>query len=137
MSGVSDIQGAPKGVYRDGGVIDYHLDIPFTTNENKIVLYPHYCGRIIPGWFDKKISWRKPRKEHMENVLLVSPSEKFIRSLPHQKIPDRNDFYLFKGKDDERIAYWEYVSEKSKDLGDEFLDIVNSGKIRDMVVPFK
>lgn len=29
MSGVTNIPGAPSGVYRDGGVIDYHLDIPF------------------------------------------------------------------------------------------------------------
>jgi len=29
MPGVRDIADAPDGVYRDGGVIDYHLDIPF------------------------------------------------------------------------------------------------------------
>lgn len=133
MSGVSDIEGAHKGIYRDGGVIDYHLDIPFLEEEEGIVLYPHYCDRIIPGWFDKKISWRAPKKNHMENVLLISPSKQFIHSLPHQKIPDRNDFYLFEGRDDERISYWKYVAEKSKILGDEFLHIVDSGKIRDIV----
>ncbi len=136
MSGVLNINGAPKGVYRDGGVIDYHLDIPFLNDDDDgIVLYPHYCDRIIPGWFDKKITWRKPSQKNMDNVLLVSPSKKFLDSLPLGKIPDRNDFYLFKGRDAERISYWKDAVERSKVLGDEFLEIVESGKIKDVVKP--
>jgi hypothetical protein len=58
MEGVSGISGAPEGIYRDGGMIDYHMDIPFGTRG--LVLYPHFLNRIIPGWFDKHIFWRKP-----------------------------------------------------------------------------
>ncbi len=28
LQGVRDIDGAPDGIYRDGGIIDYHLDLP-------------------------------------------------------------------------------------------------------------
>ncbi len=135
MSGVNHIPGAPRGVYRDGGVIDYHLDLPFTGNEGDVVLFPHYSSRVIPGWFDKKLSWRKPETAHMDHVVLVSPSRHFLDRLPMKKIPDRNDFYLFKGRDAERIAYWNAVVREGERLGREFLDVVESGKIKKRVKP--
>ena len=49
MPGVTEIPGAPAGVYRDGGVIDYHLNIPFMNPDDRIVLFPHYTERIVPG----------------------------------------------------------------------------------------
>lgn len=55
MNGVQQIPGAPKGVYRDGGPVDYHLDVPFGLDGSGIVLYPHFSQRIIPGWFDKHL----------------------------------------------------------------------------------
>lgn len=136
MSGVNGIKGAVPGSYRDGGVIDYHMDIPFLKEtDEKIVLFPHYSRRIIPGWLDKKLTWRKPHPSNMDPVLQVAPSESFIESLPLQKIPDRNDFWLFAGKEQERIDYWEAVIKKSELLGAEFLDAVESGKIKNLVQP--
>ena len=99
MSRVKNIAGGPQGIFRDGGIIDYHLDINFINRKDKIVLYPHYTGRIIPGWFDKKLPWRKPDPNRMAPVLMISPSKDFIAELPLGKISDRNDFFLFKGKD--------------------------------------
>lgn len=135
MTGVKDIKGAPKGVYRDGGVIDYHFDIPFLNHEEAIVLYPHYLDRLIPGWMDKKLPWRKPKSDHMDHVLLVFPSQSFIESLPYGRIPDRVDFKAFFKRDEERISYWKKVVHQSRVLGDEFIDVVESGKIRDVVLP--
>jgi hypothetical protein len=43
MSPVRKIPGAPDGAYWDGGVIDYHLDIPFTSEGE--------------GWCSTRISW--------------------------------------------------------------------------------
>ena len=133
MQGIKDIPGAPPGMYRDGGIIDYHLDIPFTKDTNSIVLFPHYMGRVTPGWFDKHLKFRGPDPIHMENVLLLCPSRSFIERLPYSKIPTRDDFKLFKGRDSQRIRYWERVVEESKRLGDEFLDAVEKGTIRDKV----
>lgn len=134
MEGVSTIDGAP-GLFRDGGILDYHLDIPFLPdNEAELVLYPHFYETITPGWFDKRLN-RKPSRKNMENVVLVAPSHQFVKRLPFQKIPDRKDFNRFKGKDTERMMYWKNVVEKNKQLGDEFYQAVLSGKIRQIVKP--
>lgn len=137
MSGVNNIAHAPKGTYRDGGVIDYHMDIPFMGQEEGIVLFPHYTDRITPGWLDKKLFWRKPSLSNMDDVLLIAPSEAFIESLPRKKIPDRNDFWYFKGRDADRIEYWKTVINKSKDLGHEFIEAVETDKIRELVKPMR
>jgi hypothetical protein len=135
MKGVKNIPGTPPGVYRDGGIIDYHLDIDFINRKDKIVLYPHYTGRIIPGWFDKKLPWRKPEASRMASVLVVSPSKDFISKLPFGKISDRHDFFLFKEKDKQRIAYWKKVTAMGKHLAEDFHDALESGRIRHMVQP--
>lgn len=135
MSGIKDIPAAPDGVYRDGGIIDYHMDIPFLTGEEGIVLFPHYTERVIPGWFDKKIFWRKPHAAHMEHVLLLAPSQEFIERLPRRKIPDRGDFKLFMGRDQERLAYWHKVVDMSKHLANEFMEAVESGNIIERIKP--
>lgn len=134
MSGIQDIPGTGGGTFRDGGVIDYHLDIPFGVN-NDIVLYPHYTDRIIPGWLDKSLPWREPDRRNMENVLLVAPSREFISKLPFGKIPDRNDFRLFQHRDSERIHYWTEVAEKSRILADDFQEAIESGTITTLVKP--
>ncbi|MFH2132148.1 MAG: patatin-like phospholipase family protein [bacterium] len=136
MSGITDIKGSRNGVYRDGGIIDYHMDIPFLNNtDEKIVLFPHYSERIIPGWLDKKLRWRTPQPSNMDQVLLVAPSQSFVDSLPFKKIPDRHDFWTFSQKDEERINYWKTVISQSAALGHEFTDAVESGKIKDLVKP--
>jgi len=133
MEGVSDIEGAP-GVFRDGGILDYHLDIPFLPDSEGLVLYPHFYDQITPGWFDKALD-RKPDSQNMRNVVVVAPSNRFVAGLPFGKIPDRKDFTTFKGKDEERCAYWKFVLEKSKILGEEFFEAVQSKKIRQIIKP--
>ncbi|MCP3944874.1 MAG: patatin-like phospholipase family protein [Desulfobacteraceae bacterium] len=133
MEGICDIDGIP-GVFLDGGILDYHLDIPFLPNSDKLVLYPHFYEKITPGWFDKPLN-RKPDSLHMENVVLVAPSNTFVQSLPGAKIPDRKDFITFKGKDKERRTYWKTVLEKNKQLGNELFEAIQSKKIRQLVKP--
>jgi len=135
MSGVKDIPGASPGIYRDGGIVDYHLDIDFLSGNNGLVLFPHYSDWIIPGWFDKKLRYRRPASKNMENVLMISPSKEFVERLPHRKIPDRNDFFLFRGRDRARFSYWLSVVNESKRIGDAFWDAVESGRISQLVKP--
>jgi hypothetical protein len=134
MEGISNIDGVP-GVFRDGGILDYHLDIPFLPDENKLVLYPHFYDQITPGWFDKSLH-REPDKKNMNNVVLVAPSKRFVDRLPFSKIPDRKDFKTFFQKDKERIDYWKKVVEENKKLGDEFFEAIASGRIREIVQPY-
>ncbi len=135
MSRVTDIPGAPKSSYRDGGILDYHMTPPSENDDDGIVLFPHYMDRIIPGWFDKHLPWRKPDPAHVENLLLLHPTEAFIQRLPYGKVPDRNDFRLFFGRDKERMDYWNKSIQESRRLSEDFLDAVESGRIRDLVRP--
>jgi hypothetical protein len=132
MRGIDDIQGIP-GMFRDGGILDYHLDLPFLPKgDDGIVFYPHFYPYITPGWFDKNLG-RKPHPENMENVVLVSPSEKFVKDLPFGKIPDRMDFGTFAGDSKGRMAYWRESADLNVALGEEFYEAVQSNRIKEMV----
>ncbi len=140
MQGVKDIADAPPGMYRDGGLIDYHFDLPVMRDgdtSDGVVLFPHYTDRIIPGWFDKHLPWRNPGAENVERILMICPSRRFVESLPYKKIPDREDFELFRGRDGARIAYWNGVIDTGRRLGEEFLEAVETGAIRELARPIE
>ena len=132
MEGIRDIPGAPAGIYRDGGVTDYHFDLKLAADD-QLVLYPHFYRHMVPGWFDKGLKWRKPSPKNTDNLVLVAPSEELVARLPYGKIPDRNDFKRF--SHDERVCYWKKVIQESQHLGDAFLELVSSGKIRSAAKP--
>jgi len=122
MAAIRDIPDAPKGSYRDGGLIDYHLDLPFQSQG--IVLYPHFSDSITPGWFDKMLKKRKANPENQARTLLLSPSIEYLQSLPLGRLPDRKDFTL-KGLDQkQRIQMWNQSVAESQRMGDEFLEMV-------------
>ena len=122
MSAVRDIPNAPQGSYRDGGLIDYHIDLPFQSKG--IVLYPHFTDSITPGWFDKMFKSRKANPENQARTLLLSPSQEYLNSLPLGRLPDRKDFTL-KGLDQQkRIQLWNQSVAESQRLGDEFLEMI-------------
>lgn len=132
LEGVRDIPGAPAGVYRDGGITDYHFDLPFSGGDG-LVLYPHFYSHFIPGWFDKHLPWRKPKPEHFHNVLVLAPSDEFVSQLPYGKIPDRKDFETMDYET--RAAYWQTVLSASVALGEEFAEMVRSGEGLDRIKP--
>ena len=67
--------------------------------------------------------------------MLIGPSESFVKSLPGGAIPDRKDFYTFKGNDEERIRRWTIAKDRSCELGEEFMQLANSGDIAARVEP--
>lgn len=133
LEAVSQIPGAKSGIYWDGGITDYHFDLPFNQS-GKLVLYPHFSSAVIPGWFDKHIPWHKVNEKHFDNVVLVTPSKQFVADLPYGKIPDRNDFNNFSFQD--RLKYWQTVLDRSQQIGDDFAACVATGKGLDSIVPF-
>lgn len=116
-SPITDIDGAPAGVYRDGGVIDYHFDVPWNMEEG-IVLYPHFYSHIIPGWFDKRRTARRARGATWDQILMLAPSDEFVAGLPDGKIPERKNFVDM--TDEDRLAYWTIVINESERLAEEF-----------------
>lgn len=131
MEAVSDIAGAPPGLYRDGGVTDYHFDLSFVETDS-VIFYPHFYSFLVPGWFDKKLR-RRVSGEALDNLLLVAPSQEFVESLPFGKIPDRTDFKTM--DDAQRMPYWKQVVEEGARLADEFQDLVENDLLVDRVVP--
>jgi len=133
MEGIKNIDGAPQGMYRDGGLIHYHLDLSFKTADEKIVLYPHFYDYIVPGWFDKSIPKPRYHQHPKDNVVLISPSEKFINTLQLKRIPDRTDFKYFYKRDDERFAWWDSVTDLSREMAKELFDDVSRGINKDSI----
>jgi hypothetical protein len=121
LEGVADIPRAPAGVYWDGGIIDYHLHLPYHHAQG-LVLYPHFIDRIVPGWLDKALPWRRARGDWLDNVVLVAPSTNYVAALPYGKLPNRSDFKKFHDNDNAREAYWKKAISESERLGDAFLE---------------
>ncbi|MGY0217616.1 hypothetical protein ACWJJH_09530 [Endozoicomonadaceae bacterium StTr2] len=139
LPGVRNIKSAPRGTYRDGGVLDYH-PIPgnfWRQDDSKIILYPHFYSHLVPGWFDKFFKSRKATPKQLDNVLLVSPSPAFVNRMPERRIPDRKDFDRFQGDDTTRMRNWNKVIQNGHQLGDAFLEACNSGRIKTMVRPIR
>jgi len=133
MQGVRDIPGAGPGTYRDGGLLDYHLDLPYSGDD--VVLYPHFTDRIIPGWFDKGMPWRRGDAMRLQDVLLLTPSRDYLARLPYGKLPDRKDFTRFLSDDAGRERYWRQAMDESRRLGDEFLELTETGRLADRLMP--
>lgn len=133
VAGVKNIFGAPDGVYRDGGLIDYHLSHQFAEKEDDLVLFFHHEERIIPGWLDKKIKRRAPDEQTLNNVVMVFPSQSFVDRLPEGKIPDRDDFLTHIDDPNRRIENWRKAASLSAPLGEEFLELLESGRLREIV----
>ncbi|WP_308909704.1 hypothetical protein [Pseudokordiimonas caeni] len=114
---ITEIAGAPRGNYRDGGVTDYHFDVMWDAGDG-IVLYPHFYPYLVPGWFDKKLKGRRVRGEALDNLLILAPSDEFVASLPHGRIPERKDFGA--RPDADRLKDWRKVVAESGRLGEEF-----------------
>lgn len=127
------IPGTPRGVHWDGGVLDYHLDLDFGPGEG-LVLYPHFYSHVVPGWFDKSLTWRRARGDNFRRALLIAPSDDFVRTLPRGKIPDRKDFYAM--DEATRLRTWQRVVDESARLGDELAELQVTGRLADRLEPW-
>lgn len=128
MKPVRDIAGAPGGTYWDGGIIDYHLALPYSRlphddTNGALVLYPHFTEHIVPGWLDKGLPWRRtargPNRGWLDNVVIVAPTQEFLRTLPLGKLPGRKDFKHYGLDHDERIRNWKIAMSQGEHLRDE------------------
>ena len=132
ISGIENIDGAPPGVYRDGGVIDYHLDLPLAV-PGRLTLFPHFFDRLIPGWFDKKLPWRKPDPKHVDRTILICPSPEFVSRLPNAKIPDRSDFVNM--SQEQRRQCWRESVAACRELADDLEDVLLQGTLAARLQP--
>jgi hypothetical protein len=135
MKGVSDIPGAPLGMHRDGGLLDYHPVPGNLWQGDGLVLYPHFYSEVTSGWFVKYFCWRKTPTALLDKVVLISPSESFLASTELGRIPDRRDFLRMQGEDASRQRLWRDSAKRSLELGEAFLALAKSGNIASIVEP--
>ena len=151
MQGIRNIAGAAEGNYRDGGIVDYHFDLnvrgtssttydsadettgvnsqtatsdtTIDSSHDELILYPHFSAGLRAGWFDKKLP-RLVKPEHYERVVLLCPSQAFIKNLPYGKIPDRSDFS--KLDTESRKKFWWRAANDSEQLAEEFAQFIQN-----------
>jgi hypothetical protein len=133
LRGIKEISGATKGTYRDGGIIDYHLDLNFNTD--KLVLYPHFFPSVKPGWFDKGLKNRNASIKNYQNVVMITPSQSFVDALPYKKISDRNDFQNL--DDEARLKYWQTILDKSHQMAIDLKLLVETGQGIENIMPIE
>ncbi|WP_256079147.1 patatin-like phospholipase family protein [Massilia sp. YIM B04103] len=129
LQAVRDIAGAPPGNYWDGGLIDYHLHLPYQRDPG-LVLYPHFSDHIVPGWLDKSLPWRRARDAALENVILVSPSPSFQARLPNGRQPDRKDFQHYGQDHAARIRDWSQAVGESERMAEALARWVDKPDLR-------
>lgn len=117
LKAVNNIAGAPTGSYWDGGLVDYHLHLPYQRDPG-LVLYPHFTDHIVPGWLDKSMPWRRAQGAALDNLILVSPSQSFLARLPNRKLPDRSDFKRYGQDHESRIRDWTFAIEESERMAE-------------------
>lgn len=131
METVRDIPNSPEGAHIDGGMLDYHMDLPLQNIQPTagILFIPHYEQRIVSGWFDKHLKRRQP--SHHERMLVLSPSPEVVAKLPGGKIPCRKDFTIYHGRDRQRLAAWQAALTVSEDISGSFQHLLKQGTIGD------
>lgn len=132
LNGIRNIEGAPPGVYRDGGIIDYHLDLQ-TSSEGKLTLFPHFFDHLIPGWFDKRLPWRRHSPINVDRTILICPSAEFVHSLPNQKIPDRSDFVTMSPQLRKKV--WQSTVSSCAALADDLVDVLDNEQMAARIEP--
>lgn len=132
MEPVRSVPQAPVGTYWDGGLIDYHLALPYSRLASQpgggLVLYPHFGPQIVPGWFDKSLPWRRAsrgkNRDWLDNMILVAPSASFLQSLPRRRLPDRKDFHHYGQDNASRIRDWKQAIGEGGRLRDDLAAFV-------------
>lgn len=84
------------------------------------MLYPHFQQTVVPGWLDKRLRWRHHATPALDHMVLLSPHPDWVRSLPHAKLPDRNDFIHYAHDPAQRMRLWRTAVSASEQLAQEF-----------------
>lgn len=138
LQSVSHIPGASPGAYWDGGLVDYHLHLNYQKKQaaiekvavhqgntwarggNGLVIYPHFQSTVVPGWLDKHLRWRHKATPFLDNMVVLSPSPEWVKTLPNGKLPDRTDFTHYGADLAGRVKAWTGATSASAQLVDEF-----------------
>lgn len=121
---------------RDGGLLDYHPSPSnLMSSKKQLVLYPHFYPYLIEGWFDKLKRKKYVSSDKLDNLIIVTPSDSYIKRLPQKRIPDRKDFEVYAGNDELRMSLWRVAADRSHELGETWLQLAKSGDWQKVLKP--
>ena len=84
------------------------------------MLYPHFQQSVVPGWLDKSLKWRHGSSQFLDRMIVLAPSDDWIKKLPRGKLPDRTDFAHHGTNLAARVAQWQGATSAAQQLADEF-----------------
>ena len=85
-----------------------------------LVLYPHFQKAVVPGWLDKGLKWRHKATHFLDNMVLLAPDPKWVKTLPNGKLPDRTDFTRYGQDLQARVKAWKTATAAGQRLADEW-----------------
>lgn len=115
IPGERDLPGAPPGLLRDGGLVDYHFD-QFHLHGEGLILYPHFADSLHPGWLERYGRKRRVPQQVLDRLVLISPQREWLRKLPHGRIPERGDAAHLGQR--ERRRLWSEAARRGQDLAE-------------------
>ena len=121
LRAVPHINGAPRGAYWDGGITDYHLHLDYRSQPG-LVLYPHFQQAVVPGWLDKPLKWRHSASPFLDRTVVLAPRPEWVATLPHGKLPTRQDFEHYHADVPGRIRVWNAAVAAACQLADELAE---------------
>ena len=87
-----------------------------------LVLYPHFQKAVVPGWLDKRLTWRHKSSSFLDNMLVLAPNPDWVTTLPNGKLPDRADFSHYGLDLPRRAKAWTGAIAASQQMADEFAE---------------
>ena len=115
LPGQYEVPDGPRGgCLRDGGLLDYHLDCISLTNPG-LILYPHFCDRLIGGWWESVHPTRSLPPQVHDRLVLVHPTPAWVASLPGGKVPGTADAQRY--GEAERRRRWIESTRRGQELG--------------------
>ena len=124
LEGESSIPGSPRGHHLDGGVLDYHFEIPQPAGP---VLYPHFSADPIPGWLDRFPPYRRVGREARDWLCLILPSDEMLARYPTGDYPNRHHFKKFSNP--ERKKMWRQAALENEKLEAELTACLEAGDL--------
>ena len=127
LPAIRDIPGAP-GVFRDGGLIDYHFD-QLPIHSDGLILMPHFLSELQLGWLERLAPKSVLPNPNLDRLVIVCPTQAWLRSLPSGKLPDRDDARLL--TPELRRYHWHQAALRGQELAEEFERRFQAGTLLD------
>jgi hypothetical protein len=91
---VTDIDGVGSGLYYDGAICDYHLNVKVHTPEFLMLFLGDVPDHKVKGtFFDALLPWRQLPVDYFKFCCRLFPTQLFVQKIPGGQVPDVSDWF--------------------------------------------